>query len=125
LPEKSTDNFQRYFNGPNQRKFLFESNLPISGNQSIKDPTPPPPALPAFDPKQMQPIPDSMPADVKVFLQKFPSILRTGNVKPTPTHGVEHHIFILLFNKLSCFKAVTVKTCNLLAASNVNRLKLS
>jgi hypothetical protein len=25
-------------------------------------------------------------------LQKFPSILRTGDVKPTPTHGVEHHI---------------------------------
>jgi hypothetical protein len=25
-------------------------------------------------------------------LQKFPSILRTGDVKLTPTHGVEHHI---------------------------------
>ncbi len=33
-----------------------------------------------------------MPADVKTLLQKFPSILRTGDVKPTPTHGVEHHI---------------------------------
>ncbi len=33
-----------------------------------------------------------MPADVKALLQKFPSILRTGDVKPTPTHGVEHHI---------------------------------
>ncbi len=33
-----------------------------------------------------------MPADVKILLQKFPSILRTGDVKPTPTHGVEHHI---------------------------------
>jgi hypothetical protein len=33
-----------------------------------------------------------VPADVKTFLQKFPSILRTGDVKPTPTHGVEHHI---------------------------------
>jgi hypothetical protein len=33
-----------------------------------------------------------LPADVKILLQKFPSILRTGDVKPTPTHGVEHHI---------------------------------
>ncbi len=33
-----------------------------------------------------------MPADVKILLQKFPSILRTGDVKPTPTHGVKHHI---------------------------------
>ncbi len=33
-----------------------------------------------------------MPADVKILLQKFPSIFRTGDVKPTPTHGVEHHI---------------------------------
>jgi hypothetical protein len=40
----------------------------------------------------MQLIPDSVPTDVKILLQKFPSILRTGNVKPTPSHGVEHHI---------------------------------
>ncbi len=33
-----------------------------------------------------------MPADVKALLQKFPSILLTGDVKPTLTHGVEHHI---------------------------------
>jgi hypothetical protein len=33
-----------------------------------------------------------VPADVKALLQKFPSILRTGDVKPTPTHGVRHHI---------------------------------
>jgi hypothetical protein len=33
-----------------------------------------------------------VPADVKVLLQKFPSILRTRDVKPTPTHRVEHHI---------------------------------
>jgi hypothetical protein len=32
-----------------------------------------------------------VPADVKTLLQKFPSILRTGDVKPTPTHGVKHH----------------------------------
>jgi hypothetical protein len=33
-----------------------------------------------------------VPADVTTLLQKFPSILRTGDVKPTPTHGVEHQI---------------------------------
>jgi hypothetical protein len=37
-------------------------------------------------------IPDSVSDDVKTLLQKFPSILRTGDVKPTPNHGVEHHI---------------------------------
>jgi hypothetical protein len=26
------------------------------------------------------------------LLQKFPYILHTGDVKPTSTHGVEHHI---------------------------------
>jgi hypothetical protein len=40
----------------------------------------------------MQPIPDSLPADVKRLLQKLPSILPTGDVMPTPTYGVEHHI---------------------------------
>jgi hypothetical protein len=40
----------------------------------------------------LQKIPESVPADVKALLQKFPSILCTGDVKPTPTHGVEHHI---------------------------------
>jgi hypothetical protein len=29
---------------------------------------------------------------VKSLLQKFPFILHTGDVMPTPTHGVEHHI---------------------------------
>jgi hypothetical protein len=33
-----------------------------------------------------------VPDDVKTLLQKFPFILRTGDVKPTPIHGVEHHI---------------------------------
>jgi hypothetical protein len=37
--------------------------------------------------------PVSVPADVKALLKKFPAILRTGDVKPTPTHGVEHHIY--------------------------------
>jgi hypothetical protein len=33
-----------------------------------------------------------VPADVKTLLQKFPSILCTRDVDPTPTHGVKHHI---------------------------------
>jgi hypothetical protein len=41
-----------------------------------------------------QKIPDSVPYDMKHLLQKFPSILRTGDVTPTPTHGVEHHIIM-------------------------------
>jgi hypothetical protein len=40
--------------------------------------------LPAAEPTLMQPIPGSMPADVKV--------LHTGDVLPTPSQGVEHHI---------------------------------
>ncbi len=39
-----------------------------------------------------QPIPDSVPSDVKHLLQKFSSILRTGVVVPNPSHGVEHQI---------------------------------
>ncbi len=50
-------------------------------NQSLLDPRP-----------SLQKIPDSVPADVKALLQKFPAILCTGDVKPTPTHGVKHHI---------------------------------
>jgi hypothetical protein len=34
-----------------------------------------------------------MPDDVKNILQKFPSILRIGDVKPTSNHRVEHHIY--------------------------------
>ncbi len=33
-----------------------------------------------------------MPDDVKILLQKFPSILCTGDVKRAHNHGVEHHI---------------------------------
>jgi hypothetical protein len=32
-----------------------------------------------------------MPDDVKTLSPKFPSILRTGDVKLAPNHGVEHH----------------------------------
>jgi hypothetical protein len=50
---------------------------------------------------------DSVPDDVKTILQKFPSILRTGDVKPTPIHGVEHHIHTgshpPIFAKSRCF----------------------
>jgi hypothetical protein len=53
----------------------------VLGNQSLLDP-----------PTSFQKIPDSVSADVKALLQKFPSILRTGDMKPTPAHGVEHHI---------------------------------
>jgi hypothetical protein len=67
------------------------SNFSCQGNQSIIN-SPPSPILPAFEPKQLQPIPDSVPADVMLLLQKYPSIFRTGDVKPTPTHKVEHHI---------------------------------
>ncbi len=37
-------------------------------------------------------IPDSLPDDVKILLQKFLSVLRTGDVRPAPNHRVEHHI---------------------------------
>jgi hypothetical protein len=41
---------------------------------------------------ETQKIPDSVPDNVKRFLKKFSSILCMGDVMPTPTHGVEHHI---------------------------------
>jgi hypothetical protein len=43
-------------------------------------------------PSATQKIPDSVPNNVKRLLKKFPSILCTGDVMPTPIHGVEHHI---------------------------------
>ncbi len=46
-------------------------------NQSLLDPPP-----------SFQKLPDSVPADVKALQQKFPSIHRIRDVKPTPTHGV-------------------------------------
>ena len=33
-----------------------------------------------------------MPADVKALLEKYPTILCTGDVVPKPTHGVVHQI---------------------------------
>ncbi len=46
----------------------------------------------AATPITMQQISDSVPEDLKCLLQKFPSILRTDDVMPTPANGVEHHI---------------------------------
>jgi hypothetical protein len=57
------------------------SSFSFRENQSLLD-----------SPPSYQKMPDSVPNDVKNLLQKFPSILRTGDVKPTPNHGVEHHI---------------------------------
>ncbi len=65
------------------------ASFDCQGNQSITDP---PPRLASFWPQPNAVNPDSVPADVKTLLQTFPSILRTGDVKPTPKHGVEHHI---------------------------------
>jgi hypothetical protein len=62
----------------------------------------------------LQKIPDSFPADVKTLLKKFPFILRTGDVKPTPTHGVEHHIHTV------SHPPVFAKSCRL----NLKKLKL-
>jgi hypothetical protein len=33
-----------------------------------------------------------VPADIKLLLKKFPSILRMGDVVPNPSHGVQPHI---------------------------------
>ncbi len=66
-------------------------------NKSLLDP---PPLL-------FSKIPDSVLADVKTLLQKFPSILRSEDMKPTPTHGVKHHIHT------SCHPPVLAKSCSL------------
>ncbi len=57
------------------------SSFSFRENKSLLDPPP-----------VFQKIPDFVPDDVKILLQKFPSILRTRDVKPAPNHGVEHHI---------------------------------
>jgi hypothetical protein len=51
------------------------------GNQRIVDP-----------PISVLPIPDSVPADIILLQKKFLSILRTGNVVPNPSQGVQPHI---------------------------------
>ncbi len=57
------------------------SSFNLRENQSLLEPPP-----------SYKKITDSVSADIKTLFQKFPSILRTGDVKPTPTHGVGHHI---------------------------------
>jgi hypothetical protein len=57
------------------------SSFSFRENQSLLD-----------SPPSYQKIPDSVPDDVKTLLQKFPSILCTGDVKPAPNHGFEHQI---------------------------------
>jgi hypothetical protein len=57
------------------------SSFSFRNDQSFLDPSP-----------SVQSIPDVVPTDVKLLLQNHASILRTGDVLPTPTHGVEHHI---------------------------------
>jgi hypothetical protein len=37
-------------------------------------------------------IPDSVPVDIKALLQKYPSILSIGDVKPTPTQSNNYAI---------------------------------
>ncbi len=60
---------------------MKSSSFSFRENQSLLD-----------SPPLIKKIPDSVPDDVKTLLQKFPFILRTGDVKPAPNHGVEHHI---------------------------------
>jgi hypothetical protein len=57
------------------------SSFSVRENQSLFDPPP-----------FLQIIPDSVPADIKLLLQKHSTISRTGDVFPKPTHSVEHHI---------------------------------
>jgi hypothetical protein len=66
----------------------MSSSFSSMENQSLLDPPP-----------SYKQNPDSVPDDVKTLLQKFPSILCTGDVKPTPNHGVEHHIHSPVFTK--------------------------
>jgi hypothetical protein len=104
-------------------------NSSIKGNQSMLDP--PLSVLPAAGPTPTQPIPDSVPVDIKHLLQKYPSILRMGDVLPTPSHRVEHHIYMgshppflqkpaaLMIQKNSRLPKQNSSVCNLLALSGV------
>jgi hypothetical protein len=57
------------------------SSFSLRENQSLLDPPP-----------TLQNIPDSVPADIKLLLQKHSTMLRIGDVLPKPTHDIEHHI---------------------------------
>jgi hypothetical protein len=58
-------------------------------------------------PSATQKIPDSVPDDLKRLLQKFLSILHTGDVMTTLTYGVEHH------SHTSSHPPVFAKSCRL------------
>jgi hypothetical protein len=53
---------------------------------------PPYSVLRVTEPTPVHSIADFVPADMKHLLQKYPSILRTGDVMPISTYGVEHYI---------------------------------
>ncbi len=57
------------------------SSFSIRNDQSLFDLSP-----------SLQVIPEFVPTDVKLLLQKHSSILRIEDVMPKPTHGVEHYI---------------------------------
>jgi hypothetical protein len=62
----------------------------------------------------LQKLPDSVPADVKALLQKFPAILRTGDVKPTPILGVSITSTMVATSLFSQNPAVSIlKNCKL------------
>jgi hypothetical protein len=57
------------------------SSFSIRNDQSLLDLAP-----------SVQVIPEFVTDDMKLLLQKHSTIVRTGDVMPKPTHGVEHHI---------------------------------
>jgi hypothetical protein len=57
------------------------SSFSFRNDQSFLDPAP-----------SVQVVPECVPADMKLLLQKHSSILRTMDVMPEPTHGIKHHI---------------------------------
>jgi hypothetical protein len=83
-------------------------------NKSLLDPPP-----------VFKKIPDSVPDDVKILLQKFPSILRTRDVKPAPNHGVEHHIHTV--SQPPCFRKIppprSTKIANRQSGIQKNRIR--
>jgi hypothetical protein len=54
-----------------------------------------------------------VPADVKILLEKYPTIIRTGDVMPNPSHGVEHYIhtggLLPVFAKACCLDPKNMK----------------
>jgi hypothetical protein len=63
---------------------VMSSSFSFRENQSMLDP-----------PTHTLQIPDSVPVDIKALLQKYPSILSTGDVKPTPTQSNNYAIWLV------------------------------